>query len=214
MKLTRGVVLKAVLGGAVVAGLALGSAWAGEGQASSVPMIKNIAEVNQSGSYLLHFTAEQWKAATRDAVLVGVRPRAGAWLEFSAVPGQPGAVMAVPMCRSNPLAPMCDYEAHLNVTPGTAPAIELGCQCMQDGKKVAGADAARIDPCVLRWQESGSGSPVSCVKQRCTGECRLELYLDHESMTGRLAANCWPPEDAHPSEYLHEPGMKPAPSEQ
>jgi hypothetical protein len=214
MRVTRGVVLKVVLAGTVVAGLALAAAaQGGEGKGSSaVPQVKNIGDVKESGTYLLHFTAEQWKAATRGAVLVSVRPRAGAWLEFSAVPGEPGAVMAAPMCRSNPLAPMCDYQPQFEVTAGASPAIELGCQCMQGGK-VQSEEATRIDPCVLRLQEKGAETAVECVKQRCAGECRLEIFLDPESMTGRLAANCWPPEGAHPSEYLHEPGMKPAPSE-
>ena len=85
------------------------------------PAVRNIAQVTDaSGPSLLHFTAEQWKTATQDAVRVYARPRAAAWLEFAPIPGQPGAVLAAPMCRRNPLAPQYAYQAELKVAPGGA----------------------------------------------------------------------------------------------
>ena len=167
------------------------------------PAVRNIAQVTDaSGPSLLHFTAEQWKTATQDAVRVYARPRAAAWLEFAPIPGQPGAVLAAPMCRRNPLAPQYAYQAELKVAPGGASkGIDIGCSLAAGVEKDAAADPIINSPCRLRWQGA-----AQCATQHCAGGCRLELFLDDETYTGRLACTCLPPEGAHPPEYRHNVG--------
>ena len=162
-----------------------------------MPQIQNVAElrgVSRKG-LLIHFTAEQWKAATKGMGRLKPGPRSKAALEAAPVPGRPGDFVIGPKCPPG-CTPVMRYQraakrrpprpgktgSPVGYTPHPDDFIIPECICDPDEPDLPGGGQGGLNRSgcrlVIRFQRQrpprAFPTPViTCDRTTCTRNCRL-----------------------------------------
>ena len=159
---------------------------------SEIPAVKNVAELAKMKAtprrpLLIHFTAEQWRQASKGIRRGKARPKKG--FRFVGIPDPDGGVVLRPECV--PSGP--DEECILRPVPRLGPPrIAFECYCRPTGSLIPGAEPAKPF-CTM---EVGFYPRLRffCRKVLCVGNCRLQIVQSSAGMfpTFTLACVCVP----------------------
>jgi hypothetical protein len=144
------------------------------GPLNKPPLIKNILDVGKTlrPGTLIHFSDEQWKQMTGKLREGKAVPKFGIGIECYPMPG--GGFLGRPICIQYPC------EVCRPVVMGREPdgSVIFECFCQRDPKCPEDPPTPIPPPpgtCALQIRRIGGRLQLACVRQTCTGTCRLQI---------------------------------------